>query len=217
MHNTHHSNISIYEDEEIITKEKEIPNSNELLSSKIKENSTKEKLKGRTASQPIQSTLTKENIKTRNKKDIFKKKDENSNSFLETKKNSLAVTATKYLKNKKLENNSMKINSETKFSFNDDYFGSNVIENRNDTLYLFSKIKAENKKNKEIIHNQKKIKEELKTCTFKPKVTPIKKINDLFRAPTNNFVKLQKISNPKNTKLSYIDRLHTWNKVVKDK
>ena len=217
MHNTHHSNISIYEDEEIITKEKEIPNSNELLSSKIKENSTKEKLKGRTASQPIQSTLTKENIKTRNKKDIFKKKDENSNSFLETKKNSLAVTATKYLKNKKLENNSMKINSETKFSFNDDYFGSNVIENRNDTLYLFSKIKAENKKNKEIIHNQKKIKEELKTCTFKPKVTPIKKINDLFRAPTNNFVKLQKISNPNNTKLSYIDRLHTWNKVVKDK
>ena len=217
MHNTHHSNISIYEDEEIITKEKEIPNSNELLSSKIKENSTKEKLKGRTASQPIQSTLTKENIKTRNKKDIFKKKDENSNSFLETKKNSLAVTATKYLKNKKLENNSMKINSETKFSFNDDYFGSNVIENRNDTLYLFSKIKAENKKNKEIIHNQKKIKEELKTCTFKPKVTPIKKINDLFRAPTNNFVKLQKISNPKNSKLSYIDRLHTWNKVVKDK
>ena len=217
MHNTHHSNISIYEDEEIITKEKEIPNSNELLSSKIKENSTKEKLKGRTASQPIQSTLTKENIKTRNKKDIFKKKDENSNSFLETKKNSLAVTATKYLKNKKLENNSMKINSEIKFSFNDDYFGSNVIENRNDTLYLFSKIKAENKKNKEIIHNQKKIKEELKTCTFKPKVTPIKKINDLFRAPTNNFVKLQKISNPKNSKLSYIDRLHTWNKVVKDK
>ena len=216
MHNTHHSNISIYEDEEIITKEKEIPNSNELLSSKIKENSTKEKLKGRTASQPIQSTLTKENIKTRNK-DIFKKKDENSNSFLETKKNSLAVTATKYLKNKKLENNSMKINSETKFSFNDDYFGSNVIENRNDSLYLFSKIKAENKKNKEIIHNQKKIKEELKTCTFKPKVTPIKNINDLFRAPTNNFVKLQKISNPKNSKLSYIDRLHTWNKVVKDK
>ena len=167
--------------------------------------------------EPIQSTLTKENIKTRNKKDIFKKKDENSNSFLETKKNSLPVTATKYLKNKKLENNSMKINSEIKFSFNDDYFGSNVIENRNDTLYLFSKIKAENKKNKEIIHNQKKIKEELKTCTFKPKVTPIKKINDLFRAPTNNFVKLQKISNPKNTKLSYIDRLHTWNKVVKDK
>ena len=73
------------------------------------------------------------------------------------------------------------------------------------------------KKKEETVMKEKRVKEELNKCTFQPKVTPIKKINDLFRAPSNNFVKYLKIQNPKNAKLSYIDRLQTWEKNKKEK
>jgi len=102
-------------------------------------------------------------------------------------------------------------------SFYNENLTKNKKDNRNETLYLFSKVKAENKKNEEILMKEKKIKEEMKKCTFKPKVIPINKLNDVFRAPSSNLIKYLKISNPKDSKLSYINRLQEWEKNKREK
>jgi len=102
-------------------------------------------------------------------------------------------------------------------SFYNENLTKNKKDNRNETLYLFSKVKAENKKNEEILMKEKKIKEEMKKCTFKPKTAPINKLNDVFRAPSSNLVKYLKISNPKDSKLSYISRLQEWEKNKREK
>ena len=103
-------------------------------------------------------------------------------------------------------------------TFNNEYNNTKTNENdRNNSLYMFSKVKKENKTNLEKEMRDKRINDELEKCTFNPKVTPIRKINDLFRAPSKNLLNYLKITNPKDSRLSYIDRLNSWNTNQKQK
>lgn len=191
---------------------------NALTTMKIKENMTKALASKSYFNQSVDDKPFK-NSKTRNNRNNVyevKSSTKSINTTQATKKTGEVTkhtkTISKLTKNAPREDN-VNINS---FNANQKIF-STQAQNRNDALYLFAKVKAENKKNEELIIKEQQKKEELKKCTFQPKVTPVKKLNDLFRAPSQNLVKYLKIQNPKNAKLSYIDRLQTWDKSKKEK
>ena len=118
----------------------------------MKDNLTKQKTKGRNNSiQSIKQTFT--SIKTRNNNDIYQSKSGNS-KFLTGFQNisiSKSTKGNKVSNLKKVATNLTKTKNDDNMlipSMLNDNFNSNVLENRNDTLYFFSKIKAENKKMK---------------------------------------------------------------------
>jgi hypothetical protein len=57
--------------------------------------------------------------------------------------------------------------------------------------------------------------EEVKDCTFQPKVNPIEKINEMFPDQSNfmsNYLNTSAISN-----IPHVDRIYQWHNLVKEK
>ena len=89
------------------------------------------------------------------------------------------------------------------------------LSERTNFLYTNGRDMIKKRELKANDNKKKKINDELKKCTFKPKVNPIEKLAQIFTISSEN------LSNYHNTSTTsefpYVDRIYNWQTMIKEK